>query len=99
MLCVSAGKAKLCFGGEENPKRAEIEVEVGDVMIVPAGVAHRLLEDIEGGFEMVGCYPRGKQWDMCYGKAGEEGLVQGIEGIEWFQQDPFYGDKGPALDV
>ena len=97
VLCVSSGKAKLCFGGEDNPNRTEAEVEAGDVMIVPAGVAHRLLKDHDGGFEMVGSYPRGKQWDMCYGKPGEEDKVEGIAGMEWFARDPIYGDEGPTL--
>lgn len=64
VLCVAQGKAKLCFGGEANPQRVEPVVEKGDMMVVPAGVAHRLLEDIDGGFSMVGSYPTGKGWDM-----------------------------------
>ena len=76
-----------------------MEVGQGDVMVVPAGVAHRLLEDLEGVFEMVGSYPRGEMWDMCYGKEGEEQKVKGIEALAWFARDPIYGEKGPALDV
>lgn len=37
VLCVASGKAKLCFGSEDNPKRVEPVVERGDVMVVPAG--------------------------------------------------------------
>lgn len=43
----------MCFGHEDNPKKVEDTVSKGDVIVVPAGVAHRLLRDIEGGFEMV----------------------------------------------
>ena len=99
VLCVSSGEAKLCFGGEDNPKRVEPVVERGDVMIVPAVAAHRLLEDLEGGFTMVGSYPTGKDWDMCYGRAGEEQKVKGIGGLGWFERDPLYGDDGPILEV
>lgn len=99
VLCVASGKARLCFGGEENPKRVEPVVEKGDVMVVPAGVAHRLLDDIEGGFNMVGSYETGRSWDMCYGNEGEEEKVQNIEGLGWFQRDPVYGDQGPCLHV
>lgn len=99
VLCVSNGKAKLCFGGEENDGRVEPMVEKGDVIIVPAGVGHRLLEDLSGGFEMVGSYPPGKQWDMCYGQKGEEGSVEKIKDVEWFQKDPIYGEEGPCLQV
>ena len=99
VLCVAQGKATLCFGGEENPKKVEIVVERGDVMVVPAGVAHRLLEDIGGGFSMVGSYPTGKSWDMCYGHEGEEDQVNGIGSLGWFKKDPIYGEEGPSLQV
>jgi uncharacterized protein YjlB len=101
VLVVSQGKAKLCFGGEQNDGRVEQEVGKGDVIVVPAGVGHRLLEDLSGadGFEMVGSYPKSKEWDMCYGKAGEEKKVEGISKLGWFQRDPVYGDEGPVLDT
>jgi len=99
VLGISSGRAKLCFGHEENPKRVEETVEKGDVIIMPAGVARRLLEDLEGGFEMVGCYPVGCSWDMCYGRAGEEGVEERIRGLGWFGRDPCYGDSGPVLEV
>lgn len=80
VLCVASGKARLCFGGEENPKRVEPVLEKGDVMVVPAGLSHRLLEDINGGFNMVGSYPMGKSWDMCYGREGDRELRMVREG-------------------
>lgn len=99
VLVIASGKAKLCFGGEENPKRVEPTVQQGDVIVVPAGVSHRLLDDIDGGFTMVGGYPRGKEWDMCYGKEGEEEKVRGIERLGWFERDPVYGNEGPSLGM
>lgn len=99
VLCVTSGKARLCFGGEENPQRVEEVLEKGDVMVVPAGVAHRLQKDIDGGFNMVGSYPTGKSWDMCYGREGEEEKVKGIGSLGWFERDPIYGDEGPSLLV
>lgn len=75
-------------------------------MIVPAGVAHRLLEDLsaqnegagsgsEGGsFEMIGSYPPGKEWDMCYGRPGEEKSVRQIESLGWFEGDPILEGGG-----
>ncbi len=100
VLCVSRGRARLCFGGEGNPGRVEPVVGRGDVMILPAGMSHRLLEDLDGGeFEMVGSYPVGCSWDMCYGRRGEEEKVRGIAKLEWFKRDPIYGDEGPVLNV
>lgn len=97
ILCIARGKAKLCFGGEDNPDKVEPVVHRGDVIIVPAGVGHRLLQDLDGGFEMVGAYPVGKSWDMCYGREGEEDQVQEIARLDWFTKDPIYGEGGPAV--
>lgn len=112
VLVVVRGGARLCFGGEGNPAAYTPDVEVGDVLVVPAGVGHRLLEDTSSsssspppeasggaGFEMVGSYPPGCSWDMCYGKAGEEGKVGRIKGVAWFERDPVYGNAGPAVDA
>ena len=98
VLSIASGSAKCCFGGEQNADRVEPELKKGDVIVLPAGVAHRLLED-HGGFQMVGSYPVGKNWDMCYGRSGEEDKVKGISKVDWFTRDPIYGDEGPVLDV
>ncbi|KAL6854016.1 RmlC-like cupin domain-containing protein [Trichoderma novae-zelandiae] len=100
VLCVTAGRARLCFGGERNPGRVEPVVERGDVIIVPAGVGHRLLEDMDRDpFLMVGSYPNGKDWDMCYGNIDDEYKAGSIKDLPWFSKDPIYGDEGPALSV
>lgn len=99
VLCIASGEAKLCFGHEDNPKRVEEVLTKGDVVVVPAGVAHRLLEEIKSPFEMVGSYQRGMNWDMCYGKQGEETKIKKIGGLGWFDKDPIYGDGGPACSV
>ena len=95
VLCIAAGRANLCFGGEDNPGRVVTEIKKGDVIIVPAGVAHRLLEDLDGGFMMVGSYPKGKSWDMCYGREDEQDKIDRIKDLGWFTKDPIYGD-GPS---
>ena len=99
VLVIVSGKATLCFGGESNPKRVEPVVGKGDVIVVPAGVAHRLMDDMDGDFSMVGSYPKGKSWDMSYGREGEDEKVRGIEHLSWFSRDPIYGDEGPVLQV
>ncbi|KAH7100699.1 RmlC-like cupin domain-containing protein [Auriculariales sp. MPI-PUGE-AT-0066] len=98
VLVVTAGSANLCFGGEDNPARVELIISKGDVVIIPAGVAHRLLkeESNKTAFQMVGSYPHGCTWDMCYGRSGEEQKVGSIAGVPWFASDPIYGNGGPA---
>ncbi|KAL2796763.1 RmlC-like cupin domain-containing protein [Aspergillus keveii] len=102
VLGVVSGSARLCFGGEENPGRFEPTISKGDLIIVPAGVGHRLLSEPDksgGSFKMVGAYPVNKSWDMCYGEPGEEAKCKNIPTLGWFQRDPFYGSDGPALRV
>ena len=71
----------------------------GDAIVIPSGVGHRLLEDYGqgGGFQMVGSYPKGCQWDMCYGNAGEEQKAENVGSVKWFERDPLYGEDGPVL--
>ena len=99
VLGIASGKARLCFGHADNPKRVEEVLQKGDVIVMPAGVSHRLLEDLDGGFTMVGSYPVGYSWDMCYGKKGEENKIAKIGELPWFKRDPVYGEQGPVLDV
>jgi len=100
VLIILSGSALLLFGGEENPERVEADVTKGDAIVLPAGTAHRLLEDKSGDFQMLGCYPVGAaQWDMCYGKDSEGDVEGRIKKLEWFQSDPFYGSEGPVLDA
>ena len=92
LLTTSAGKARLLFGGESNPRNVEVDVKKGDAILIPAGVGHRLLEGSHG-FEMVGLYAvRADKWDMCYGQEGEKGVEDRIRKFEWFDRDPLYGE-------
>lgn len=94
VLGIADGRAKLCFGHPDNPNRVIEIVNRGDVILIPAGVAHCLLEDYHSGFEMVGCYPAdSKQWDMCYGDVENEKVIAQIKSLPWFGQDPIYGDN------
>jgi uncharacterized protein YjlB len=98
VLGISAGSARLCFGGEGNPDRVEPVVKQDDVIVVPAGVVYQMMED-RGNFCMVGSYPDGKSWDMCYGTELEAEKVEQIKNLGWFARDPICGNEGPAFDV
>ncbi|KAH0614739.1 uncharacterized protein H6S33_000375 [Morchella sextelata] len=69
-LGVFSGSARLRFGvsdKESASEGVEEDVKAGDVIIIPAGVAHRCISE-KDGFMMVGAYPDGaKKWDMNYG--------------------------------
>ena len=101
LLVVFSGKARVLLGGEGNPGAVEADIQAGDAILMPAGVAHRLLEDY-GGFKMVGSYPvDADQWDMCYGRTGEDAraIETRIRKLSWFEKDPLYGEDGPALQL
>lgn len=88
------GSAKLLVGvaddASERTEGTELEVQAGDVVVIPAGVAHRCLEE-KGGFMMVGAYPQGApQWDMNYGGEGKN-----IETA--VPMDPVLGDSTDGL--
>ncbi|KAI1750660.1 RmlC-like cupin domain-containing protein [Xylaria castorea] len=99
VLSVTNGKATICFGYEDNPGRIMRDIEKGDLIIIPAGVAHRLYAILEEGFEMDGSYSKGYNCDTCYGIPDEGWKIERIKELPWFDLDPIYGDKGPVLDV
>ena len=41
-----------------------VDVQAGDAVLIPAGVAHARLDD-EPGYVSVGAYPPGQQPDLC----------------------------------
>jgi uncharacterized protein YjlB len=102
VLGVVSGRSRACFGGEQNPDRFETIIQRGDLIIIPAGVGHRLSQDLgtsDEPFELVLAYPLLKPWDICYGQPEGEEQVKNIQKVVWFQRDPLYGDDGPALHV
>lgn len=98
VLVISSGAATLFFGGDGNSQGVQTDVGKGDVIVVPAGVGHAMLED-KGSFDMVGSYPvGGAQWDHCLGAESDlEEVTKRIRGLGWFDGDPVYGDEGPVL--
>jgi uncharacterized protein YjlB len=91
LLVPFRGSATLVLGGIES-----IDVRAGDVLLLPAGVAHRA-ESTQNGFCMVGSYPTGsKAWDIC--KGGEEGVESKISGLGngEITMDPIYGKDASA---
>ena len=91
-LGVYGGSAVIQFGG---PEGTTVTIRAGDVAVIPAGVAHKCLE-AGPDFRIVGAYPLGQRWDMCYGKAGERPAAdQNIAAVPDPQVDPVQGETGP----
>ena len=94
VLGVYAGEAKVQLGGEKGMVE---DVRVGDVIIIPAGVGHINLGATHD-FGVVGAYPEGQDYDMCYGKPEERPrAVKNIARVEKPASDPVFGAEGPLL--
>ena len=96
VLGLYAGRVKAQFGG---PDGQAVEAEAGDVIIIPAGVSHKNLEQ-SSDFRCVGAYPVGQSPDMQYGKPGERPKVdQNIESVLLPKMDPVFGKNGPLMEI
>lgn len=94
VLVVLKGSAHVQFGG---PNGITLGLEKGDVVIIPAGVAHKKIDEADG-FSCLGAYPQGQQYDMNYGKKGERSKADGnIKSVPLPENDPLYGNDGPLV--
>lgn len=92
VLGISRGEASVRLGGDDNGQT--FEVRAGDVIIIPAGVAHKNLGS-SPDFQVVGAYPQGQKWDMNYGKPGERPQAErNIAQVPLPKTDPIYGKDG-----
>jgi uncharacterized protein YjlB len=90
------GNAKLMLGGENG---IVIELETGDALVIPAGVAHKNISP-DNKFKCVGAYPKGQDYDMNYGKPVERPAAdENIKTVPLPLTDPVFGDSGPLFDL
>jgi uncharacterized protein YjlB len=94
VLGIYRGSATLQLGGEKGIKR---KVNAGDVLIIPAGVAHKNL-GASGNLGVIGAYPAGQEWDMNYGRPQERPQAdENLSRVALPEIDPVYGAGGPLL--
>lgn len=94
VLGVSRGGARVQLGG---PQGEVFSVEAGDVLVLPAGVAHKNL-GAEGRFQVVGAYPEGRDWDLKRGDPSDRPEAdKNIDAVPLPDEDPVYGANGPLL--
>lgn len=95
VLGIARGSARLMLGG---PEGREFDVAAGDVIVIPAGVAHRRLSSSDD-FLVVGGYPPGQSWDLLEGKDGERPRADdNIAHVPLPETDPVGGTQGPLLE-
>lgn len=90
VLGIYSGGTVLRLGGDKGRK---LRVEKGDVLIIPAGVAHKNLDGESVG--VVGAYPDGGKYDMNYGKPPERPQTdRNIKEVPLPGTDPVFGLNG-----
>lgn len=96
-LGVGQGEATLRFGG---PAGAEVKVQAGDVVVIPAGVAHqRVLASTD--FMVVGAYPPGEErYDTLRGNPGDRPKAdETIARLPRPNSDPVTGRSGRLREI
>ena len=90
VLGVYQGSALLHLGGEKGQR---VQVNMGDVIIIPAGVGHKCLESTDD-FKVVGAYAGGRDWDIMKGLPEErEAALKNIKNVPEPEMDPFSGEQ------
>lgn len=94
VLGICRGKARVRLGGEHG---LVLEVSAGDVVVIPAGGGHQNL-GASDDLLVVGAYPEGQDWDLCYGRPEERpAVLHNVARVPLPSTDPVYGQDGPLL--
>jgi len=95
VLGIAAGSARVRLGGESG--RA-IELCAGDVVVIPAGVAHKR-EAASDDLLVIGAYPVGQDPDMCRaGAEARERALAKVRAVPLPAADPVTGGHAPLLE-
>ncbi|MEX0956838.1 MAG: cupin domain-containing protein [Rhizobiaceae bacterium] len=94
-LAVAQGSATLMLGG---PQGQTIEVEAGDVMILPPGFGHCQIA-MRDGFQICGAYPPGQEnYTVVRGSDGyDDRMLAQIAAVPPPSTDPIWGARGQLL--
>jgi len=93
---VYSGQAQLHMGGENGEV---IEVQAGDVLVIPAGVGHKKVSASDD-FGVIGAYPDGKDYDLMTGEEGERPRAdERIAQVPLPATDPVLGTEGGVTEL
>lgn len=96
VLGLATGSAKVRFGGDGGET---IGLGPGDVVAIPAGVGHKL---VEGGRDLlvVGAYAGGRDWDLIRHDPGEIATARlRIAAVPLPDADPVDGPEGVLVEL
>ena len=95
VLGIAVGSARVRFGGESG---MTVEVRAGDVVVIPAGVAHKR-ESASADLLVIGSYPQGQTPDMNRADPDRHGHgMPRVENVPLPAADPVTGGEGPLLE-
>ncbi len=91
VLGVFQGTALLHMG---DPNGEKLNVEAGDILIIPAGVGHKCISHSED-FTVVGAYPNGMDYDLVKEEKSKHAQsVKNIQKVSFPSDDPLLGKTG-----
>ncbi|MBM6614797.1 cupin domain-containing protein [Desemzia sp. RIT804] len=94
LVCIS-GEAQVQLGG---PDREIYPFKMGDALLLPAGVAHKLIKATDD-FQIVGAYPEGKEPDMQKGDTNNyEEMKINISRLGIPEYDPIEKTQGGVFE-
>ena len=95
VLGIARGSARVRLGGEGG---ASVELHAGDVVVIPAGVAHKR-ESASADLLVIGAYPRGQRPDICRADpASHDRSAANVARVALPASDPVTGSAAPLLD-
>jgi uncharacterized protein YjlB len=96
VLGIARGRARVQFGGVRGQ---ELDVEAGDVVVLPAGTGHRRVS-ASADLLVVGAYPDNSGLDQKRpGQIDHARAVAAIAAVPLPLQDPVYGTGGPLVAI
>lgn len=96
VLGVFQGSAKVHMGG---PNGQIINIEAGDILVIPAGVGHKCIEHSDD-FTVVGAYPNGMEWDLIKEEKDKHAnSLTNIAKVPLPNADPILGKDGGTLMI
>jgi uncharacterized protein YjlB len=92
VLGITAGSARVRFGGSRGE---ELDVEAGDVAVLPAGTGHQRISAAPD-LLVIGAYPPDGHYDLCRGTPAEyTRALETIPRVPLPAADPVFGADGP----
>lgn len=95
-LGIARGHVTVQLGG---PHGRTVDLEAGDLVVLPAGTAHRNLRQ-SADLLVVGAYPASQRPDLLRGDPDERpDADETIAGVPLPTSDPVLGERGPLMDL